>query len=450
MILIDIGGENLNNIFNSIARVFATKSPPSEAIPNQNFIWYDRTLRNQNKQVLSKPPTVQQLRNFAKNGIIRRPINLIKDTISRLDYELVNVNSGDKKKYIKQRKVISTIIENPNIIHTRKNFINMILEDLVVLDAGVFEKAYSPGSSRPLFLYPVDGSTIQFVVPYDYTDDNAARFAQQQTKDMKYFSSKQLAYLQRNYFTDRPQGLSPVLQAYNYIQYFLSANKRANGVAGNATADFLISLGSQVNENQRSAFQDYFTEEIEGTGKIPIVNGSDNIDTKQIRAISKDGLYQEWQQFLMTIIAVSFGLPPQKIGVLVSNDKSTADDLDKVIMDELVKPYADIIEDAINEHVLKPLGFNQLFRFQFIYEESQKDKTAKSTRINNEYLAGYITTNEAREKAGYERMESEYCDMIGDERKAKINAEFNGGGFNGVGDEKDNYKDKSPQGGDSK
>lgn len=433
----------------SIARIFASKSPPSETIPNQNFVWYDRTLRNNApRQVLSKPPTTAQLRNFAKNGIIRRPINIIKDTISRLDYELVNVSQVDKRKYAKQRKIAKTVIDNPNIIHSRKNFINMILEDLIVLDAGVFEKTFSASQIRPLFLYPVDGSTIQFVVPYDYTDDDSARFAQQQSKEMKYFSAKQLAYLQRNYFTDRPQGLSPVLSAYTYIQYFLSANKRANGVASNATADFLVSLGSQVNEKQREAFIDYFTEEIEGTGRIPIVNGSDNIDTKQIRAISKDGLYQEWQQFLMTVIAVSFGLPPQKIGVLVSNDKSTADDLDKIIMDELVKPYADIIEDAINEHVLKPLGLGQYIRFQFVYEESQKDKTAKSTRINNEYLAGYITTNEAREKAGYERMENEYCDMIGDERKAKINARFNGGGFNGVGEEKDNYEDKPTDGGD--
>lgn len=419
-------------LWDKITRIFAARSPTGEAVPNQSYIWFDNTWRKQ-KQALSKPMDNRRLRDFAKNSVVRRPINLIKDTVARLDYRLVNVETDSKRTYARQRKIAKSIIDGPNIVHSRKNFMKMILEDLIVLDAGVFEKTWGKDINRPLFLYPVDGASIQMVVPYDYTDDDAARYAQQQPGGMRYFSAKQLAYLQRNHFTDHPYGLSPVLSAYQYIQQFLNANERADGVAGNSTADFIISLGSQVKEKDRQAFMQYFEEEIEGTGKIPIINGTDNIDTKQIRAISKDGLYQEWQQFLLTIIAVSFGLPPQKIGVLMQADRSTADDLDKIVMDELVKPYADIIEDAYNEHVLKPLGYDKYFRFEFVYEESQKDKTMATSRINSEYQAGYITANEAREKAGYERIENEYCDMIADERKAKINSDIGSNGYHGVG-----------------
>lgn len=427
-------------LWDKITRIFAARSPTGDAVPNQAFEWYGRS---RNRQALSKPPSTIQLRNFAKNSIVRRPINLIKDTVVRLDYRLVNIDTGNKRAYLKQKKLAKAIIDNPNIVHSRKTFLKMVVEDLTVLDAGVFEKTWGKDVNRPLFLYPVDGSTMQMVVPYDYTDDNAARYAQQQAQGMKYFSAKQIAYLQRNHFTHTPYGLSPVLSAYQYIQQFLNANERADGVAGNATADFIISLGSQVKEKDRQAFMQYFEEEIEGTGKIPIINGTDNIDTKQIRAISKDGLYQEWQQFLLTIIAVSFGLPPQKIGVLMQADRSTADDLDKIVMDELVKPYADIIEDAYNEHVLKPLGYDKYFRFEFVYEESQKDKTMAASRINSEYQAGYITANEAREKAGYERIENEYCDMIADERKAKINADIGSNGYHGLGN--DGWEDKETQ-----
>ena len=426
-------------LWDKITRIFAARSPTGDAVPNQSFIWYDN-VRGRQKQVLSKPPSVKQLRAFARNSIVRRPINLASDTISRLEYRLVNIDPDSKRKYARQKQIAQTIIDNPNIVHSRRVFTKMVVEDLVVLDAGVFEKTWGKDVNRPLFLYPVDGATMQMVVPYDYTNDNAARYAQQQPKEIRYFSAKQIAYLQRNQFTDTPYGLYPVLATYQYIQQFLNANERADGVAGNATADFLISLGERVKPNEREEFIRYFAEEIEGTGKIPVFSGTDSVDTKQIRAISKDGLYQEWQQFLLTIVAISFGLPPQKIGVLMQADRSTADDLDKIVMDELVKPYADIIEDAYNEHVLRPLGFDKYFRFEFVYEESQKDKTQKTNRINSEFQAGYITPNEAREKAGYSRIENEYCDMIADERKARINADIGSNGYHGVGN--DGWEDK--------
>jgi len=428
--------------FKSLLGARPKNNPVPQTIPNQNFAW--GILSKNYKQVLPKSPTVVQLRNFAKNPIVRRPINLIEDQIVRLSGEFVNVDPADIRDYKIQKTIVQNILDNPNVIHNHRAFLKMLIDDLVTIDAGVFEKAVGGDPNRPLFLYPTDGSTIQWVVPYDYTDVNAARYAQLQYKDgIKYFTAGQLAYLQRNYFTDKPQGLSPVLSAYNYIVYLLNAGERADGVANNATADFLVNLGENITDPEREAFIKYMEEDIEGTGKIPVAAGSNGIETKQIRAINKDGLYLEWQQFLIGIIALAFGIPREKMGLILSNDRSTVEELDELVLKELVKPYADIIEDAINEHVLKVLGYDKFFRFKFVYTDTEAQKKLKSDRINNNYVNGIITKNQALVDLGYPKSDSEYADMDIVEAKAKINKDYyvQTGGFNGQG--QDNYDDKN-------
>jgi phage portal protein BeeE len=350
------------------------------------------------------------------------------------------VDVNDVTDYSNQKSIATNIIEQPNIIQTRKVFLRMILEDLVVIDAGASEKAMGGDPKHPLFLYPVDGSTLQYVIPYNYTDENAATFAQRQYEGIKYFTTKQIAYLKRNHFSDRPQGLSPVLTAYNYIVYLLNANERADGVASNATADFLISLGEGVTDTIRQEFIRYMEEEISGTGTIPVVAGAKNIDAKQIKAINKDGLYIEWQQFLMSIIAISFPFPKEKMGVTSSSDRSTAEDMDSIMLNELIKPYASIIEDFINNDVLKMLGYDGLFKFEFIYTETESQKSSRSLRVTSEFTAGVISENQAREQLSYPKSTSVYGDMNVFEAKAKMNMDMpaNNGGYTGQGEKVNN------------
>jgi hypothetical protein len=436
-------------LWSSIKSVFAGRPknvPDPQTIPNDLFNWYTSTVNRTSKYktVLPRNPTADQLRNFAKNAIVRRPINYIEDTLCNMDYILDNKDINDTNDYTAQKAIARAVIEQPNLIHSRSKLFRMILEDLVVLDSGACEKVPAGDPRHPLYLYPTDGFTIQYVIPYNYTDPNAAVYMQRQQGEMRYFTMNQLAYLKRNHFTDRPQGLSPVLTAYNYIVYLLNANERADAVASNATADYLISLGEKVSESDRERFATYMAEEIEGTGKIPVVAGSDSVDAKQIRAINKDETRIPWQEFLMSIVALSFPFPKEKMGITGSNDRSTAEDLDSIVTNELVKPYGNILEDFVNNDILRMLGYDKLFGMSFVYAQSEAQKTAKSKRLTAELVAGGITENEFRDQMGYARSSSEYADLTTSEKTAKINYDLpaNNGGYNGVGDIKNNYDGK--------
>ena len=241
----------------------AKRGPLRRLLPNQTYSsWVPPT--DKHKSVLPKNPNIRQLRNFSRDPIVRRAITIVQDTLARQPYRISVI--GGRGKHTKEIEIIKNIIENPNLIDSRNSFTKRLIDDAMVLDAMCAEVAKCRSNKQPVYLYPVDGSTIQMVVPYDYTDDESVRYMQNQTDGMKYFTAKDIAYLQRNYFTYQPYGLSPIQVAYQYIRYYLDSTEQANDKATNATAEFLISLGDGVTEEQRNSFCEYMKNEIEGTG----------------------------------------------------------------------------------------------------------------------------------------------------------------------------------------
>ena len=420
----------------------AKRGPLRRLLPNQTYSsWVPPT--DKHKSVLPKNPNIRQLRNFSRDPIVRRAITIVQDTLARQPYRISVI--GGRGKHTKEIEIIKNIIENPNLIDSRSSFTKRLIDDAMVLDAMCAEVAKCRSNRQPVYLYPVDGSTIQMVVPYDYTDDESVRYMQNQTDGMKYFTAKDIAYLQRNYFTYQPYGLSPIQVAYQYIRYYLDSTEQANDKATNATAEFLISLGDGVTEEQRNSFCEYMKNEIEGTGHIPVVAGSKNIETRQIKAINSDGLYLQWMDKLTQIVGVAFGIPPEKLGMVVANDRSTGEDQENAMIQELIKPYACMLEDLYNKYVIGTMGLGGVLKFEFIFEDSEVQKTVKSKRIVDEYYKGVITENEVRRAMGYEESSSQYANMTYPEKTANINVDLGiAGGFNGNG----NIKDTSTEGGD--
>lgn len=399
------------------------------------------------KTVLPKSPTHRELRNFGRNAICRIPVTQIEDTVSRLPYKIVNADPNDTRKYTKQRRQITNIIECPNLVNSRVAFVKLILEDMLVArGAGAFEKVPSSDPEHPLYLYPTDSTTIQPVIPYDYQNEDAARYAQQQPTGLRYYSAKELAYVQKEYFTHDPYPVSPLMTAYQYIRYMLSSSERADTVASNATSDFLLYFKG-MSEQDLQKFRSYMQEEIEGTGVIPSIAGGDDAKSVQVKAINKDSLMTEYQEFLRVIVGMAFKMPPRRMGVLTSTDRSTEADLDNYVLENVIKPWANTIEDMWNQHVIAQLGYEGILKFVYEYELTDAQKNGMSSRVCNQYAAGLITRNDGRDALGYPLQTSEYADMTSQEATSAINTEnqmkiiretnaakTSLGGFNGVGE----------------
>ena len=206
----------------------------------------------------------------------------------------------------------------------------------------------------------------------------------------------------------------------------------------NRTSEFLISLGENVKPEEREQFEQYLRNDIEGTGRLPVVAGSKNVSSTQIRAINRDNLGIPWIDRLTNIVAMTFGVSPESLGITVANDRNTLEDQENTMLNHLIKPYAGLIEDLYNRYVIKPMGLEGILKFRFVYEATEQQKTVKSKRILDEYYRGAITENEFRAMMGYEQSTSQYANMTYPEKTATINVDLGiAGGFNSNGITKD-------------
>lgn len=425
-------------ITNKLQRFLASK------IPAMKLLWTDRygmNIPNENKtrKMTLPPPDKRRLRNLSREPVVRKAINIISDAMSTMPYT-IDVIAPGRKKYTKEIAVIQNIVEHPNVVDSRRSFTKRIMDDALVLDAMVVEAAKGSDRNHPIYLYPVDAGTIKLLEPWDYTNPHGFRYVQDQENGAQQFTADTMFYGTRQSFTDTHYGCSPVRYAYKYINDYIEACARANDIATNTTSSFIVGLKDATPEMVEK-FRDYMANEIEGTGHIPVVGGTD-IDSRQIRSINKDNLGIDWIDRLTKIIAMSFSIPPEELGITIQNDRSTEDDRDNSMSEGAIKPYVYLLEDLYNNYVIAKMGLGGVLKFRFIHEDSENQKAAKSSRLVNEYKADLITENEFRTLCGYGESNSKYANMTHVEKTASINVDLGiSGGFNGVGDVKDNTKD---------
>lgn len=388
----------------------------------------------------SYPINVQkqkQLRNISRNGIIRRGIERIKRGVLSLDYELVATGKTNKKQMEQLKLVINNVLKNPNIVHDYRAFFDMILEDLIVLDAGVFNKVKGGNPMRPLFLYPVDAITMEILQPYDFTNPNGDMFLQRlNSVDEKTFNINEIAYLKINHFTDTPYGLSPIETIWRYLNYFLDAIDNASDITSIDTSKFLVNFENATPE-QLKTIREYIANEIEGTGKVPMVGGG-KVNSVQTGAINSDALFLDFQKFLLTLCAKCLHLPESVFVTTDVNDRNNLSEVEQQILKEAVKPYADLIEKAINQHIIQTMGIYGV-EFKFAYEETLEQKKQKVDIITKQVAMELLTIDEARVKLGEQPLNTKYSKCTIGEAKALINEDHpTAGGFNGLGIKKDN------------
>ena len=102
-------------------------------------------------------------------------------------------------------------------------------------------------------------------------------------------------------------------------------------------------------------------------------------------------------EMLLQIISVCYRVPPERLGSAISNDRSTTADQEEDFTENTIKPWAALIEEAINKHVIELLGLQDKVRFEFIYLPTQAQKTILKDTVTALVDRDIITLNEARQ-----------------------------------------------------
>lgn len=372
------------------------------------------------RQNLPKP-NAQLLRTFSQNTVVRMVLNLIADGVMGKQWELVSTNDQPNDD---QKLIIGNILGQPNPQDDFESFFRAILEDSLVGDCMCFEKAKAGNPQHPMYLWTVDGMSVDLVIN---TDEH--RYAQLNGGNRTYYTADELAYIKRVSRTNTPFGLSPLETAFSYIAALTNAFEYSADVSSDALPKYVLNIGKEAGQKIEE-FRNYFVNDCMGTVSIPIV-ATDKIESAQIAPVSEEATFMGYQSFLMGIIAYSFGVPADFIGISKSNDRSTLLEKLQLMNENGVKPYLKLIEKAVNKHIIGELGYN--LRFQFIREETLEEKQKKVTLITTQVSSELITIDEAREKLGYKPLDTEFSSETISIYKAKVNEHWQ---INGFGDAK--------------
>ena len=348
-------------------------------------------------------PTAANLRRLAEMPAARRAINCIKDRIACMDWRVEGrpgVRLPELAGQSERAAALMAAFSTPNATDSFRTLIEPVLEDILVGGFGAIEvETGDPG--LPVRLYPVDGATIQVNPAWD-GDPEAPRYAQVTGRlgadGQTPLLDRELMYLKLNPRTHTVFGLGKMEVAFESINNFLGAHRYASRLASNGTVQYALWLQDRTPE-QHERLTRWWQEEVEGSGRTPVLSSETPPQVVRLAAGNDAELRPEWQQFLLTMIANAFDLPPMMLGVTGDVNKSTAGEMADEAFQNAVVPLAKLIADHLTRDVIvKRLGWTDL---RFVWSELDSRDEGTEVSIQMQLLnAGVLTVAEVRSMRG--------------------------------------------------
>lgn len=349
-------------------------------------------------------PTPVNLRKFAETPVPRRAINIIKDRVASMDWQIRlkrGYSAADVPNAAQRMDVLRRCMEEPNESDSFRTLAEQVLEDALVGGFGTIEMETTGEESRPFELWPVDGATIR-VDPKWNGDPNMARYAQVTGKTGKDalipLRDDQLIYIRTNPRTHTPFGLGRLEVAFETVNSFLSAHRYASRLASNSVVQYALWL-NEVTPSQHERLIRWWQDEIEGTGRVPILSCEQKPEVLRFAGGTDADLRLGWQEFQLRMIANAFDLPPFLLGLEHDVNRTTAGELAEEAFQSAIVPTAKMFAEHITRDLFsKRLGWRE---FEFVFNELDSRNEMEEVQIQTQLLkAGVLTVDEVRGMRG--------------------------------------------------
>jgi HK97 family phage portal protein len=348
--------------------------------------------------------TPANLRRFAETPVARRAINVIKDRIACLDWQVRlkrHVRPEEVPDVAEKLRALRMALEEPNATDSLRSLLEQVLEDTLVGGYGAIEMELTGDAARPFQLWPVDGSTIQMNPKWD-GQPGSPRFAQMTglagSGGQVVLADDELMYLRMNPRTHTPFGLGPLEVAFETINSFLGAHRYAGRLASNAVMQYALWLNETTPEQHERMLR-WWQDEMEGTGRVPMLSTEQKPEVLRFAAGTDADLRLSWQQFLIRMIANAFGVPPMLLGLEQDVNRATAEALSDELFRSAVVPLARLVCEHITRDLFaKRLGWRE---FEFVFNELEAPDEMEMVEIQTQLLAaGVLTVDEVRAMRG--------------------------------------------------
>ena len=349
-------------------------------------------------------PTPMNLRRFAETPLVRRAINVIKDRIAAMDWQ-VRVRRGVRSEEVeyatRKLKALRRVLEEPNATDSFRTLIEQAIEDALTGGFGAIEMEPTGDPARPAMLWPVDGASIRINAKWDGQTETP-RYAQvemgQPEANAVDLRDDQLMYIRMNPRSFTPFGLGPLEVAFETVNEFLSAHRFAGKLAANAVAQYALWL-NEATPAQHDRLIRWWQDEIEGTGRVPVLSSEQKPEVLRFAQGTDADLRLAWQEFLIRMVANAFGLPPLLLGLEADVNQSTAAEMADEAFRGAISPLATLVAGHITRDLFgKCIGWHE---FEFVFNElSARDEQTELNVQVKLLAAGVLTVNEVRAMRG--------------------------------------------------
>ena len=349
-------------------------------------------------------PTPMNLRRFAETPLVRRAINVIKDRIAAMDWQ-VRVRRGagpaDAAEVVKKLRALRRTLEEPNASDSFRTLMEQVIEDALTGGYGAIEMEPTGDAARPAMLWAVDGASIRINARWDGQAETP-RYAQAQPGQLESSSVElrddQLMYIRMNPRSFTPFGLGPLEVAFETVNQFLSAHRFAGKLAANTVAQYALWL-KEATPAQHDRLIRWWQDEIEGTGRVPLISTEQKPEVLRFAQGTDADMRLAWQEFLIRMVANAFGLPPLMLGLEADVNQSTAAEMTDEAFRGAISPLAMLLAGHITRDLFgKCIGWRE---FEFVFNDlSARDEETELAVQVKLLQAGVLTVNEVRAMRG--------------------------------------------------
>lgn len=346
-------------------------------------------------------PTPQNLRRFAELPYVRRAVNLVKDRVASMEWQVrLKQGTAQTEGTAAQLLTLRRAFECPNGQDSFRTFAEQVLEDVIVGGFGAAEIEVTSDAARPFRLWPVDGATIQMDPRWDGSADTP-RYAQATGKvgpeALQPLLDRELMYVRLNARTHTPFGLGRVEVAFETINQFLQAHRYAGRLASNSVVQYALWL-DEATPVQHERLIRWWQDEVEGTGQVPILSTGTKPEVLRFAGGTDADLRLQWQEFLLRVMANAFDLPPMFLGLQGDVNRSTAEEMSEQAFQTAVLPVASLFAEHLSRDVLgKALGLDD---FEFVFQAKARDEAAEVDLQVKLLQAGVLSVDEVRAMRG--------------------------------------------------